>query len=426
MRDYDAEFEAAAEAVAARQRQTALPAAVLPDNDWMVDAHPSGLTLPCRPFVWREPATIPRREWLYGRHYIRKFVSATFAPGGLGKSSLAVVEALAMTSGKPLLGLRPSGQLRVAYWSGEDPGDENDRRFMAAASHYGLTPADLGIGGDPDALRLYVGSGRSTPIVMAEQTPSGVEIMVPQVEALETMIRSLRLDCIIIDPFVSSHRVTENDNNAIDRVVKEWARIADHYDVAIELIHHTRKANGAETTVEDGRGASALLYGARSARALNGMTKEEAERAGVENAYQFFRADTGKANMAPRSDVATWHRVISFDLGNGDTGPSDQVGVVIPWKWPDPFDGVQAADLLAVQRLIDGGKWRDNAQANEWVGKAVAEALGLDLDDKAERQKVKALLATWIKSGALVRTLAVDEHRKERPVIEVGKWAEIG
>ena len=29
------------------------------------------------PYVWRDPETIPPRAWLYGRHYIRKFVSAT-------------------------------------------------------------------------------------------------------------------------------------------------------------------------------------------------------------------------------------------------------------------------------------------------------------------------------------------------------------
>jgi hypothetical protein len=46
------------------------------------------------PFRWVDPSTIPRREWLYGSHYIRRFVSVTVAPGGAGKSSLAIAEAL--------------------------------------------------------------------------------------------------------------------------------------------------------------------------------------------------------------------------------------------------------------------------------------------------------------------------------------------
>ena len=40
------------------------------------------------PFVAVDPTRIPAREWLYDRHYIRKFVSATIAGGGVGKSKL--------------------------------------------------------------------------------------------------------------------------------------------------------------------------------------------------------------------------------------------------------------------------------------------------------------------------------------------------
>src|SRR5690606_4620106 len=61
-------------------------------------------TIAAKPFIPVDPATIPPREWLYGRHLMRKFVSVTVAPGGVGKSSLAIVEAVAMASGKPLLG----------------------------------------------------------------------------------------------------------------------------------------------------------------------------------------------------------------------------------------------------------------------------------------------------------------------------------
>lgn len=372
---------------------------------------------PCQPFTWTDLANIPRREWLYGRHYIRRFVSATFSPGGVGKSSLALVEALAMASGKPLLGQRPAGQLRVAYWSGEDPSDENLRRVMAAAAHYGLTPDDIGD-------RLLLGSGRDRPIIIAEQTRTGVTINAPDVEAVTAMIRGHNLDALIIDPFVSSHRVTENDNNAIDQVVKQWAAIANAYNVSIDLVHHTRKGNGAETTVEDGRGASALLYAARSARALNGMTQEEAERAGVGNRFEYFRVDTGKANMAPRSDKANWHRMVSIDLGNGGDLPSDHVGVVTEWSWPDAFDGVTASDLRAVQTRISEGQWREDIRSPQWAGTSVAEVLGIDLDEKAGKQRVKSLLATWVKTGALKRVMVPDKTRQERSMIEVGTWAE--
>src|SRR5271165_664676 len=50
------------------------------------------------PFVWIDPAAIPRRQWLYGRHYSRQFISQTVAFGGVGKSLLAITEALAIVT----------------------------------------------------------------------------------------------------------------------------------------------------------------------------------------------------------------------------------------------------------------------------------------------------------------------------------------
>lgn len=368
-------------------------------------------------FVWRDPATLPRRQWLYGGHLIRKFVSATFAPGGVGKSALKLCEGMAMASGKPLLGILPRQRLRVGYWNGEDPLEETERRALATAILHGLGPADM-------EDWLYLGSGRESELVIAEQTGSGAVILAPNVDAVVATIRSLRLDVVIIDPFVSSHRVTENDNNAIDLVVKRWGRIAELTNTAIELVHHTRKTNGAETTVEDGRGAVALLNAVRSAEVLNPMTKEERERAGVKPGEVYFKVENGKANLAPPSKGANWYQIVSVDLGNAADGQvSDSVGAVRCWSWPDPFDGVSTSDLLAVQDKIAAGQWRADVQATEWAGRAVAEVLSLDLDDKANKRKVKGLLATWVETGALRRVMAADKTRQNRPMIVVGAWA---
>lgn len=445
VRDYDAEFEEAARLIQIKRTKPSVGQRVSDGmggqkvwtGDRYVDSRsqagqsataranddeppPEDLDTPLnawvRPFVWRDPSTLPRREWLYGRHYIRKFISATFAPGGVGKSSLVGVEGMAMASCKPLLGVRPERRLKVAYWNGEDPMEETERRIGAACLNYGLGAGDL-------EEWLFVGSGRDMPLLIAEQTATGTTILAPSVERVLDTAREFDLDVIIIDPFVSSHAVTENDNNAIGRVAAEWARIADKANVAVELVHHVRKAHGPEITVEDGRGAGSLLAAVRSARVLNQMSKEEAERAGVERHRSYFRVDNGKANLAPPPEGSDWFQMIGVDLDNGDGfNESDHVGVVTRWSWPDPFDGVQAADLLAVQRKVDAGVWRENSQAKEWVGHAVADVLGLDLEDKAAKQKVKALLARWLKEGLLVKVMATDEKSRERPVVEVGKW----
>ncbi len=366
---------------------------------------------------------MPRRRWLYGRHIIRKFVSTTLAPGGVGKSALLLAEALAMITGRAILGITPDeGPLRVWLWNGEDPLEETERRVLAAAMHHGVSRTDL-------EGRLFVGSGREADLVVATQTRDGTEIAEPNVAALKALVSEHKLDVLVIDPFVSSHRVPENDNGAIDKVVKEWARIADTCDVAVELVHHVRKGergSAAETTVEDGRGAVALLAAARSARVLNVMTEPEAEKAGVERRRSHFRVTNGKANLAPPPDGSTWYRFTSVELGNGDgLHEGDSVGVVTSWQWPDHAAGLRAEDCLAVQRAIGGGEWRADAQCDAWAGHAVARALDLDATTKGGRARIASLLRMWLTSGALKTEERKDRTRRERKFVVVGEWVSL-
>lgn len=379
------------------------------------------------PFVLRDPAAIPARHWIYGRHLVRQFLSTTVAPGGVGKSSLVITEALAMATGRNLLGQWCAPGLRVWLWNGEDPVDEMERRIAATALHYDIRPGDL-------AGRLFVDSGREMEIVLATQGRDGTTIAEPVVEAMIETIRANRIDVVVIDPFVSSHRVTENDNNAIDRVAKTWGRIANVTNCAVQLVHHVRKTNGAEISVEDGRGAVALLAAARSARVLNVMSEDEATKANVENRRLYFRVTDGKGNMSPPADKSDWHRMESVDLGNGHLGMSgDSVGVVTSWEWPDVFAGIETADLLKAQRAIDGAQWRENDQAGDWVGKPIARALDIDIGSgrtseltkaqKAAKAKVKTLLRVWLDSGAFVLVDGQDAKRNTRKFVEVGEWA---
>jgi hypothetical protein len=369
-------------------------------------------------FEWIDPAAIPRRQWLYGRHYVRKFISETVSPGAYGKSTLVITEALALVTGRPLLGVSPDERVNVWYWNGEDPAEELQRRIVATCLHRGIDPAEI-------EGRLFVDTGRQTKIVIAEQTRAGAVIARPIVDAVIATIKAKAIGLMIVDPFVASHRVVENDNPAIELVAATWAEIADVTGCAIELVHHARKTNGAEITVDDGRGGSALLAKVRSARTLNGMTNDEASRAGVENRRAYFRVENGKANLSPPADKADWYRFESFDLGNGDDGQlGDSVGVVTRWAWPDAFDGVTVSDLRRVQAAIAAGRWRESPQAKDWAGHAVANVLNLDATNKAVRAKIAGLLKTWIATGMLVVVEGEDAKRMKRSFIEVGTPAD--
>jgi hypothetical protein len=377
---------------------------------------PKPTELKATAFVWRDPKTIPPRKYLYGGHLIRKFASAKFAPGGVGKSILALTEAIAMATGRALLGIAPRQRSHVWYWNGEDPRDETERRIAAICLHFGIKAEEL-------EGWLFIDSGREQEIILAVQNPkTGTTIAKPVVESLIDTMFDNEIDVLIIDPFVSSHRVVENDTMAMEMVAKQWTKIADETDTAIELIHHTRKTGGAEATVEDGRGAVAVLAAVRSAQVLNKMTPDEGTKAGVENHREYFKVENGKANLAPPPEGKDWYRIIPVSLGNGDGAlldNGDSVGVVVRWKWPDPLDGITGADFDRAAAAIRAGRWKESIQAKDWVGWPIAKALGLDLDSKSGKAKVKGLIKIWIGAGSLVVAEEKDDHREIKNFVKV-------
>ncbi len=267
--------------------------------------------------------------------------------------------------------------------------------------------------------RLFFNSGRDTPIILASQTKAGTVIAEPVEEELTAQLSSLEIDVLSIDPFVSCHRVPENDNNAIDAVAKTWGRIAGKANCAIDLSHHIRKANGqTELTADDARGGSGFIATVRCARGLNRMTKEQAEQAGVDDRKSYFCvADVG-GNLAPPSEEADWYHFENVRLANGDN-----VGAAVKWKWPSAFQEMAPADLLAVQKRIAAGEWRESEKAADWAGQAVADVLGLDLNSPAARRDIRTMLKTWIANGALKEVNRRDEKRMMRKWIETGEWA---
>ena len=404
------------EARAALQRQVSETLSVI--DGGMGDRRPVRAT----PFAWREPTEIPPREWAYGKHYVRKYLSATFAPGGVGKSSMAIVEALAMVTGRPLLGVAPRQPLRVWLWNGEDPLEEIERRVLAACLHYEITAAQIGD-------RLFIDSGRDCQIVVAEETKDGATIAEPVLSELEATITLNAIDVWMFDPFISCHAVSENDNNKIQRVVKALAQLADKTNTAGELIHHVRKSSSAgrnEVTVEDGRGASALLAAVRTARALNPMTGEEATQFGVDpvRRAEYFRVSQGKANMSRATTHSAWRHMESVALGNGSAGlMQDTVGVVSTWKPDDPLAEITPAEALKVQMEIAKDEWRDDIRSAKWVGMVFGQVLDVDYRDPVIKSRIKQMVADWMKSGRLkTETRHNTVTRKDKECVIVGEW----
>jgi hypothetical protein len=381
-----------------------------------VDAMQAQQAALAMPYLWKNPAKLPRRPWLFGYWLLRGEVTALIAPGGAGKSTITAAIALSLATGRPLIGKNlPRGCQRAWLYNLEDSPDELDRQMAAATTHYGITPADC-------EDRLWLTSGLVKPLITAKVGKNAVEIDEYVFSDLTATIKTRGIDVLIIDPLVSSHEVSEASNEAIDAIVKRWKKLAHETGCAIVLVHHTRKLGGREVTAEDGRGAIALRDAARVVLTLNRATKSEAEAMGVADPdiqNKLIRVDTGKANRSPL-EAATWIKLESQCLENGTADePADFVGVATLWKKPDTFHGVTPLHLHRVQELVADGSWRENHKAENWVGKVIADVLGLSLEK--DMQKIRAIQKFWTMSGALQVQRLPDSKGVKRPFITVGK-----
>lgn len=371
------------------------------------------------PASWPNPALIPPRPWLFGRWLQRRIVTAVIAPGGIGKSSLMSGMALSMASGQPFLGKDIyGGPLKVWSWNLEDGGDNLARSRVAASIHHKIGEAACGG-------RLYVDSGpEGATLCTATEDRNGFTIIEPEMANITAAIKSLGIDCLIIDPFVSSHAVNENDNNKIDAVAKRWARVAADGNCSIVLVHHSRKMHGEQVDADSARGAGALNNAARMTLVLNRMTGDQADSWGIDphTAARYFSVVDDKHNMSA-AEAADWFQIVSVSLNNGtDVHEGDSVGVVTTWKPPRAMDGVEATDLFQIQKVLAAGDYRRSGQADDWAGYVVARQLNIDAVEAKSKKRINQMIEVWLKSGALKEDVRKDKKSVTRTCVTVGHW----
>lgn len=344
-----------------------------------------------------EPAAIPPREWLYGTRLIRRFVSVLAAPGGVGKSALALAQAVALASGRGFLGEHVHHSVPAWVLNLEDPLDELNRRVAALMRLHAL-PREAVAG------RLHLTSGRDRRLCMAAADETGIAH--PDREAVAEAAIAAGIGLIVVDPFVKSHRLDENSNAQMDAAATAWAEIAERTRAAILLVHHVRK--GAGNDADAARGAKALTDAARSAAVLMPMTAEEARGLSVpeRERWRHVRLDDAKANLAPRGETATWFRLETVSLGNATAAypQGDHVAAIAAWKPPSPFRGLGATDCNRALDQIAAGTpegeafsaHRTSKDTRRWAGGVLVRGFGFEEDEAAR------VIAAWMRSGLLV------------------------
>jgi len=369
-----------------------------------------------------DPLLIPRRQFLYGNHYIKDYLSLTVAPGGVGKSTLVMTEILAMVTGKALLGITPEKKCNAMYFNAEDPLDEVQRRILALCQHYEIPQEDLS--------GLMVGSGRDTEMLLM----SGEEGLMNDalLSDIQKTIIDNEIDVVVIDPLASVINSAESVDN-FRMLGKTLSALADKGNCSIELVHHTRKLNPKmDVSVEDSRGGSSLIAAVRSARILRNMSQTDGQSLGIDHYVDYFKIEpAGKNNLSRPLDKVHWHKKIGVQIPNGD-----YVAVVEDYTPPNAFDGITITKL---RLLWDSIKTEQlylmshiSTKRNEYkmsIHEYVADFLDFSFDAPITKSRVKKIIRTWLENDVLVEeevSQQIIEPKSYRPknmvkIITVGR-----
>ena len=353
----------------------------------------AGILLPFKPWAPMDLARIPAPTFVYSDFYASGYTSLTVAPPKVGKSMLGMAEGIDMATGRGILTGVQREPLRVVYYNAEDDQDVINSRVAALLTAYGIDQSEI-------AGRFFPTSGVAQENFYLSSGPEAV-INENLFVALEAFILRERIDAIIFDPLQDMTRSPET--NDVFRVLgQRLRRMASATQVAIGIIHHTRKLTaGVAATIDDARGGGALRGTARFNRLLVGMSAEEAAKAGVENHRHYLRIGDAESNLAPPSaEVNRWFEKVSVMTPNGHS-----VGAVKPWQWPDAMEGradFEAAALRAIEEgLASGERYSERAQDKDrWAGTVVLEAAKASGWERTEDQ-IKTILKSWIADGTL-------------------------
>jgi phage/plasmid primase-like uncharacterized protein len=363
--------------------------------------------------MFDEEALQPR-QWVYGRHYLRGFVSVLASAGGVGKTSMQIVEALAIVTGRPLLGEDVHEQCNVWIINLEDPIEELQRRVLAAMRHYGISPDEV-------RGKLFLDAGRDLQMMFAMQTREGV---VPNDALVNRMIDKIshhKIGVTFIDPIVSAHAVNENDNMAMGAVVSLIREVADKTNSGIGLVHHIRKGNGEDAGIDSVRGAGSLIGAARAARVINRVSPDDAVKLGFNEseAEGIFRVDDGKANLSPPSHAQVYRRMIGVKIANGEW-----VGVATAVDLPDEWAGMDDKTVNAILRKIEVGIDSNGGEEyyslrpqdkDRFVGTVISTWQFDNAADQKNDAQAKRIIRQWVETGLLEEfEYRSEKQRKDR------------
>lgn len=271
----------------------------------------------------------PPRPWAYGNFLMYRAVTGIAAPPGVGKTTFSFQLGVAFSMNKPLgpWSPAPGGGGAVWLYNGEEPQDELDRRFMAAAYEAGVEDYVA-------AENFFYNSGLDERLQFVRIDPVTKEIQRhPDVDLIKKIITEKGVRLFILDPLIEFNGATE-DGEGLKAAGSVLREIANDCECSVLFFHHTPKTSNSDTAAGDMnalRGGGPLIGSARFVSTMFSMSVKDAEEYGIERneRHKYVRFDDAKANMTVMSGEPYWWVKLGVGLDNAEgVRPADNIGVL--------------------------------------------------------------------------------------------------
>jgi RecA-family ATPase len=214
-------------------------------------------------------------------------VGGLMSPGGVGKSTFALMVAIAIACGVDTIGLGLQRYGRVVMLAGEDPVEAIHHRMHALGAHLSLAQRGA------VCEKLHITSCVGGAIDLTDERWFA--------QILEQAIDSRLL---ILDTLTRFHSLDENCASDAKKIMASMESIAAQTSCAILFLHHVNKSSamsGMADLQQAARGSSVFVDNARWLGFVAGMTRDEAVKFGIaeDNRRRYIRWGISKQNYAP-------------------------------------------------------------------------------------------------------------------------------
>ncbi len=224
---------------------------------------------PIAPDEWKNARSTPT---CIVQDYLFADVAVFIAPGGMGKTTLKLFEAIHIVLGLLLYGLTVLKRGAVLILTAEDSREMLIARLRSISQAMQLSDEDIAAVMRDIRISDVSGSGfRLTEIRGDTVKPSdGIDQVVEACKKFNPVL-------IVVDPAVSFGVGESRVNDAEQGLVEAARRLKRALNCCVQYIHHSGKQNAREKAVDQyaGRGGSAFADGARMVHVLQSLTPDE-------------------------------------------------------------------------------------------------------------------------------------------------------